>query len=193
MTCRANTQVRRPCVTCDLNKSIEQMFAWFGMIFFFSQYWTISWLFHILKSQLLGVFFFFNLKKRTWKGIQIPSWKTHIPSCPPPLINSTRIQRLANCSPRHEHHICYWDAGKTVESSLAACQASESRFLLTRLSINGQMASAPLAGRFSSPNTGRYHKFMVHWAEPFVGPLKPFLEGGERAGQTKNSGGTGFI
>ena len=147
---------------------------------------------HFEKS-VAWCFFLFNLKKRTWKGIQIPSWKTHIPSCPPPLINSTRIQRLANCSPRHEHHICYWDAGKTVESSLAACQASESRFLLTRLSINGQMASAPLAGRFSSPNTGRYHKFMVHWAEPFVGPLKPFLEGGERAGQTKNSGGTGFI
>ena len=188
MTCRANTQVLRPCITCDLNKSIEQMFAWFGIIFFF-QCWTINWLFNILKSQML--FFFFNLKKRTWKGIQIPSWKTRIPSCPPPLINSTRI-RLANCSPRHERHICYWDAGKTVESSLAACQPSESRFLLTRLSINGQMASALLAGRFSSPNTGRYHKFVVRWAEPFVGPLKPFLEG-KRAGQTENSRGTGFI
>ena len=192
MTCRANTQVRRPCVTCDLNKSIEQMFAWFGMIFFFPILNNKLIISHFEKS-VAWCFFLFNLKKRTWKGIQIPSWKTHIPSCPPPLINSTRIQRLANCSPRHEHHICYWDAGKTVESSLAACQASESRFLLTRLSINGQMASAPLAGRFSSPNTGRYHKFMVHWAEPFVGPLKPFLEGGERAGQTKNSGGTGFI
>lgn len=44
------------------------------------------------------------------------------------------------------HNICYRDAGETVEGKLAACQPSDSRFSLTRLSINGQMAPALLAG-----------------------------------------------
>lgn len=41
-----------------------------------------------------------------------------------------------------------------MEGELAARQAADSRFLLTRLSINGQMASAGLAGGSANPAAG---------------------------------------
>lgn len=62
-------------------------------------------IFHIFKSLFQVVFFFFfNLQKRTWKGIQIPSWKTCTPSCPlrPSPTDNTSVQCFANSSSRHE-------------------------------------------------------------------------------------------
>lgn len=56
---------------------------------------------------------------------------------------------LPPAAPGGRLSICSRDTGAPAESALAACQPSDSRFLLTRLSINGQMASALLAAECS--------------------------------------------
>lgn len=128
--------------------SLNNHVLWDGFVFPVLNNKTIQ--FKIFKVSFKSHFPpFLNIDRKPGGEYKIPSWK-HISLPALPAASGKYHERAAICQQqlqaRGTTSVSERDAGETGEGMLAACPPPDSKFLLTRLSINGQMAWALLAG-----------------------------------------------